>query len=260
VIEEHHIDRIHRDAEGTATPQESEALREYLAEHPEARALREDLGHLFRILEQEPEIDPPPRLRADVIRAVRSSSRRGETRRRGRTALGELIRGRPRLRTTYAFAFGLAVGILIFALVPVREESLDRTRLSGTLVKEADPAFAAGDRQELGTGDVTGAVTARQSGEEIRIDLMFEARTSVEVVVEFDEATLDPLGFTRDGAGEGSAALDSNRFRITNASEGRYRLRFARRTSEGSLVHVRVLGEGTRIERELRISPDESGT
>jgi hypothetical protein len=103
---------MNRELDGANSPEESAALRSHLAASEEGRRQFDELGRMARMFTEAGDVKPPASMEAKIIDAIAS-----------REALAGRDRGffldflSPRRKIAYAFATGLAVGIIIFIIL-----------------------------------------------------------------------------------------------------------------------------------------------
>ena len=94
--------------------EEEQAWHAYLAQHPEVEAAYAEQVNMAQLLQDMPEVEPPPHLTGKILRAVKN-------RRSGYISFWQKRSGlwQPGwfLRPAYGFAAGLALGLLILVAV-----------------------------------------------------------------------------------------------------------------------------------------------
>jgi len=183
--------------DGENSASESLELRAILESNDEARAYYDDLRELGARFSEAGEIEPPPGLRHEVLTATTRAAR---SRERVRAARLRLLPGRlldsltPRL--AYAFAAGVAAGLVVFALVVGFEGGVKNTgALRGTLAAWELPERSAtastvefefpdglGDGQVHYSGALAKAELSVRAGREAEISFRYGETVSLEAV------------------------------------------------------------------------------
>jgi anti-sigma factor RsiW len=178
---------VHAEIDGELDAQQRAALARRLLADPEAREVREDLLRLQAMLEGVGEVEPPPELRAQVLRALPLPVR---PHRRVRW---------PALPYRYA---ALIAGVLATAAVVY--ETVDGTGagsadLAGTIAARRAPLTL--DTVALSAGPVTGRVSLYRDGSGLGLAFELASGAPVDVLVTSDGQTLRV-----EGLGTGTSA------------------------------------------------------
>jgi len=164
---------MHLDVDGRATPAERDELRTALARDPRAR---EDYRRLFEVvqaLNRLPAVDPPGRLRAEILSRLGAelTGRRRQSRGGRRSAAAWLPFG-------YAVAAGLLIGIvgtLWAAGHPLLSGSPDQA--AATMA----PVPAGAQVLPIAGPGISGTGSVQANGDATRVAIEFEADGPVEV-------------------------------------------------------------------------------
>ena len=166
MIDRRTIALINGEVDGLNTPEESEILRQTLAQDPEAQKLLEDLKKLERNLSSLSLVDPPAGLKKSIMRSLQE--RRIPTGIHARkSSLSDFlfpVRSLPRL----GFAFGggvlagIALVILYFAVAS--HPSVDARDASGTLFGASSESLQTAEDAAISGDGVDGRVVTEYSG------------------------------------------------------------------------------------------------
>ena len=175
---------LNREIDGCNSEQESSRLRELMEKDPSARNEMRDLAAVSGILGGLPQMDVPPDLKRLIMDAVRDR-RSGETVPAAPVARIAGYRGGPTtLRYLYAFAAGIAAGLIggpllvdfIGPLGPATPPGV-----VGTLAPRV--ATPSGEILPLHAGDVTGTARFERAPGGLSVILDLHAPASAEVSV-----------------------------------------------------------------------------
>ncbi|HQR25300.1 MAG TPA: hypothetical protein PK163_10975 [Steroidobacteraceae bacterium] len=198
MIDEKYIELIQADVDGELPEQARAELSRYLLAHPEARALRDELGRIHEVLARVTREDPPPGLRETILAAVRFRARppvRGQGREAAWTAAGML-------RYAAVFAGGLLVGAAAWQAGVDRASVFEVSEVAGTMVA-GDPVSRSApvDSFDVALDQVGGTVSlfGSPSMRVVQFDLDF--RGPADVVVAHDGEVARFSGFTGESAG-----------------------------------------------------------
>jgi anti-sigma factor RsiW len=180
--EEHWQELMHRELDGANSPEESAALRSHLAANEDARRQFDELGRVVRMFADAGDVNPPASMEARIIDAIAA-----------RHALVERERGffldflSPRRKIAYAFATGIAVGIIVFIIVYQAlngGNQLDVRDLYGTLA-ERERAGAVIDAQSaaIAVPGLTGTAIVQYRDQAVIVSAAVDAETEVEIEI-----------------------------------------------------------------------------
>lgn len=161
------IHLVNGEIDGVITPSEQSELTTLIETDPEVRSLRDDLRSLDRILASVPEAEPPARLRANIMDAVRrhDATVRASSRKSWIEDILAPFFRRPAMAVAYAFSIGLIAGLAVFSVV--RAPGADSEMVRGTIV-DGQPVIGS---SHLIVGSTTADVTVKRAMPDLRIDI-----------------------------------------------------------------------------------------
>jgi hypothetical protein len=206
--------------------QRAELARRLLVDQ-EARELREDLLRLRAMLETVEPVDPPPELRANVLRALPASASPG-----GRI-------GWPAVRWRYAAGIVLIVGAAALVYETVNGPGPGSAELAaGTIAAQRAPLTLSTTAVEA--GPVTGHVSLYRDASGLGLEFELISNTPVDVLIASGGQTQEVKGLGGTGAAgqrtvavAGSAAAGGGTVGLTFLVSGREVGRAALRVPEG---------------------------
>ncbi len=233
MLDEKTIELIQADVDGELPAQYRAELSRCLLANPEARALRDELERLCRVLARVPAADPPAGLRASILSASGLPAGAGGLR-RFRAPAGLF-------RLAAAFAGGLIAGGLVLQAAVDGRPGLDISQVAGTMVSQDPVATSAPvDTLEVSLEPVSGAVSLFRSPGMRVVEFDLSARQPVEVVVTYDGGRQARFsGFGQPGA----------------AGTQRYALVLDGPGQAGSPVGLRFYASGTLIHEDALAVP-----
>jgi len=120
-MNEHVIELVNGELDGTNSPSESAALVDILDKDPAARAFFEENKSLFAILGDVPEADPPVDLKDRIMESVEREARIGRVPSPGIAAsirsFFQPVLSRPAWAMSYAFVAGILIGVAALSLL-----------------------------------------------------------------------------------------------------------------------------------------------
>lgn len=215
------FERIANDEiDGIATPEEREALREYLDGNPEARDSYRDLREMVGTLNQVGLESPPSDLKPSILRATTSRAEAPAPVTEGgfwRSLLARVFHSVP-WREAVPFAAGVGVGVLAIALVSGNIVGSSRdglVNLRGTMMPRAAHRDApAAEQKVITVAEARVAVTTWQSGSSVTLRIEVDPGATAEAVVEISGSTLQISNLSIDPPGAGDATVGPTGIRI----------------------------------------------
>ncbi|UCE02263.1 MAG: hypothetical protein JSW67_13590 [Candidatus Latescibacterota bacterium] len=257
---------LNRKVDGMISPEEEAELQEYLATHPEAHSYAEDLDGLCRTLRTVKEIDPPDDLRDAILERIRAAPAptvheatvdlpdEGDG---WLASLVQTLRGWMRPQLAYSFAAGTAVGVLLFAVFTgnLTQSRLDETSLPGAMMPVEGSAFSQIDSALLQLEDTQMRFETRRHENQVLGEIRVESGPSVQIVLEFDGATLSPLGFWREQGSTERIEFETGRIRIAHQGANTYQVLLTEASTTAGVLTVRLAADDGVVERTLRLRP-----
>jgi hypothetical protein len=231
---------IQRELDGVLSEQERQELARLLEGDAEARRIRSDMQGLALTLNRVKEEDPPPSLKPAVMRAVEELEGRRARAGAPRRALSRLKL--PRVR--FAFAAGLAAGIVLFAGIEAITPGLlvEEVGVRGTLAPEP-PRTGEIPNLVLHAGSAECAVTFLPAGGDPTLLVRLETPEAAAVELTWTDE-LQAVGVSRISGNAGEYEVRPGRVRIAAGGSSSVEVRFAGRAAVGAELSVRLAGPG----------------
>jgi len=262
--DERYNELMQDELDGITTPEDSSKLREYLAQNPEAMARFEGLRNVHGMLNRVALVEPPPRLKAGVLRSIRPRDHSEPERVGWLEALAAAFGRRPIFRFAYSFAAGVAAGIIGFSVLKGDLTSVNRIGpdpFSGTMSPSPNGAdFRKVDERRF---EFSGGWVAIETGlTEYGVAARVKARSDREIRInlEFDPRDLGPVGLAQLPGGSGHADLARGRVELSSSGEAEYRVYIARKGAVGSPLRVAIHSQDGLSEGVLRTDKPDPGT
>lgn len=197
------LEMIHAEIDGRLSPTRREELNVLLARDPALRHEHEQLRAITVALASSPLVDVPRDLRASIMRAVSPSGAVGNAAAHRGLARGPWAPFGSALRYGYAFAAGLAVGVLGLALYTGSAGSfLGGPGLAGSMTPAGTRAEAPVLEQlPINAAGVQGAVSLRLSADGFALEINLAASAPTEVFLSHTPDAVEITGWTRQGPG-----------------------------------------------------------
>jgi hypothetical protein len=230
MIEKRYIDLMNKELDSVNTPDESAALRSFLASSEEARRMYDELCGVAGMFAAAGEITPPRDMKRTIMAAIAEREAiRGSGRAERRRFLDVLT---PRKKVAYSFAAGIAFGlvalIILLSAMPQMSE-LDRKDLYGTLAgRRSAKDVIASESVSIEASDISGRVTAQYRDNLLTVSLDLSAPREIEVVLSpagrlpvesFSAPACDAYGIRTDTSGVAFKAASGCNFTVTFRDE-----------------------------------------
>ena len=247
MIDERWDDLIQEELDGVATPTDRALLYDRLARDPAVRTAYEDMQRLSSVIREVPREDPPASLKIAIMNAIgHAPARRPVPVRSGwLPSLRDAFVARPIWGGGFVFATGIAVGLLLFALVG-HSPTLDTQGLTGTMTPAEH--FQRLGQKNIDFNGVHGQMETGLSSQGPCLYLNLESPVPAEITVGFLGQVNTFRGFHQENPANGQISVDSGGLRILHHGKNRYLLTEAPAGQNEILVRIRV-GEATLEER-----------
>lgn len=204
--------------DGVLGPEESAELEAILESSAEARALDAEYREMARLIESQPELDPPEGLAGLIMQqAVLPESQPPGHPKRFFEFFQPATAG-------LAFAAGLLVTVAAYELVPIQGAVTDTKNLVGAMVANHEaPAFEALERLSIDEPGLSGSIEMLRADEILQLNFEIETEQRIEVVLGFADAGLDFSGLSRKAASgkipDGVYSVRNGTFRVENLGQ-----------------------------------------
>jgi len=248
MIEERYIELMNKELDGANTPEESAALRSFLASSEEARRVYDELRGVVDMFTAAGKIMPP----RDMERMIMATIAERETVREARRAAGHGFLGALTTRTKLAFSFAAGVAFALVSLVILllampETGGLDRKDIYGTLVGRSGAGdIIATESVTIEAGDVSGRVTAQYRDKSLTVALDLDAPQEIEVALS-PAGGLPVESFGAPRCGSYDLRTDAGGLTFKAASGCDLAVTFRDEAGAHPPVNVTVIAGGSRI-------------
>jgi len=236
---------IQEELDGVATPSDRALLYDRLAQDPEIRAAYENMQRLSAQIREVRLEDPPASLKIAVLNAIGHGAHRPIPAPANRTAwwagLRDAFVARPIWGGAFVFSTGIAMGLLLFALLG-HSPTLDTQGLTGAMT----PAerFDRLGQKNIDFNGVHGRMETGLSDQGPCLYLDITSLQPTQITVGFAGNPYAFRGFHQESPANGQVSFDAGELRILHCGENRYLLTEAPAGQNDILVRIQV-GEAT---------------
>ncbi len=191
MVDERIQELINKAVDGTITPAEQVMLEEYRAGNQEVAELLEETRSLSALLGSVHAAQPPAGLKASVMREIEAVARPAARRHNAFSWSGirELFVSPMFPRMAYAFAGGIALGMILLVAIVSRESipTLNERELTGTIVPGLDLSrLERGVDLAIAVPEIQGAIQTQCSGPITLMNLRISGSQPVATKISFD--------------------------------------------------------------------------
>ncbi len=239
-----YIELINKEISGEITPEESAQLQQYLGDNPDARRLWRQLHKTSDLLGGVGDVEPPPHLKRHVINSVDFSRYRAEETRPVLGFFGRVRRLGLRPRLAYAFAAGIAVGLILFSVFLTGSwdrYSPDLSGLYATIGVTKDASFQTIERLPLDLPEVDGRVDLMRSADLLIFEVSLRSTRPYEVRVLYDPAEVRFNGLRPETGWRSLTEVGEGRISTSGSGEGRFHLSLTKVTESALPIDLQLL-------------------
>jgi hypothetical protein len=241
------LELVNKEISGEISPAERDVLQEYLRDDPEARKIRSQLLETSELLSQVDDVEPPAHLKGRIMASLDVG--RYQARESGPVA--ELVLRAARLglrpRFAYAFALGVAVGLIVYSVFlagPRGGFAPDTRDLYATMGVSRDATLTTVERVPFNLAEAEGSVSLSQLADLLVFEIVLHGARPYEVILEFDPAGASFGGLRPDAPGSSGLELGQGYVRISGAGESQFSLSFIRRPPSPLALDLSLLVSG----------------
>jgi hypothetical protein len=250
MIDERWDGLIQEEMDGVATPTDRALLYDRLARDPDVRAAYEEMQRLAGAIRNVPREEPPASLKIGVMNAIGHDPSHtavpAHASRRGLWAgFRDAFVARPVWGGGFVFATGIAVGLLLFALVG-HSPVLDTQGLTGAMTPTEH--FERLGHKNIDFNGVRGQLETGLSSQGPCFYIDLQSPQPCEISIGFLGQPNAFRGFHQENPANGQVRFDAGGLRIQNSGKNRYLLTEAPAGQNEILVRIQV-GEATLEER-----------
>jgi len=243
---------IDREADGDLDETESAKLREALDRDPGARAYRDEVTRLVRLLGAIPSEPPPRDLKHEIMSEIHQEHRRVVKRAPWYEPILRAL-APPRLRTGFAFAGGAALGLFAAWLALGGDILSSGTEYSVVGTMGVDVRNLTGvDRWELPLSGGRVMVETKQGSGVGVVEVSVRADSRVIVTLDLDPARVSPLGYVGKGVAPDRVEIEGSRVTFTQYGEAKAILFLEPHSAAGSVIAISVDEAGRRTDGEVK--------
>ena len=239
MVEERYIDMMQAEIDGLLSEEDARELRRYLDTHGEANQYYEELRGSVRALSSLPQVDPPPSLKSDIMRAIRRAQ---PQRRSVRDRIREIFESRVAFNYVYALSAGIVIGVALYGMIAGLDKGgPSSSDVSGSLVLTPPAAaYQRVDEQPIDTLGITGMIRTRSFEKSHIAECVLQSGEQVRGVIEFEPRALCLAGFSQTEGTPEEIGVEQNRIVLTSTGSNSYLFLFESRLDSTAAQVLRV--------------------
>jgi hypothetical protein len=248
--DDRYIELVNREISGEITPEESAELERYLGDNPDAARVRRQLQETSALLGGVGDVEPPPHLKRHIMNQIDFNRYRTEERRPVLNLLGRARRLGLRPRLVYAFAAGVAVGLVLFTVFLTGSwdrYSPDLSGLYATIGVSEDAGFSTIEQLPLDLPGAEGLIGLMRSADLLIFEVSLKSTRQYEVRVLFDPAEVRFNGLRPEVGWRSLAEVGEGRVSASGSGEGRFQLSLTKVTESALPIDFELLVSGNLV-------------
>jgi hypothetical protein len=242
-MEEQYRELINKQIDGLNDASESEELQRSLATDKEARGIYDDLLRMANALKRVEAIEPPSRLKTQILNSIRSGPASTESRSSRLSVLLEVFRRRPLARYSLVFASGLCVGVLFFVFAnPWRQgTTADSSKVGGAMALLPDLSrLPVVDSARIESEGIEGTFRTFRNEGNVLVEIALNSSVNVRVEMNSDPSELTFGGISRLSGTEGLVSVTQGKIVLTDVKSDLVAVAFSSVGEIHRAVEVRI--------------------
>ncbi|MFH1312410.1 MAG: hypothetical protein ABIJ00_04205 [Candidatus Eisenbacteria bacterium] len=248
--EQEYIELIDKEMAGTISPDEREALYQYMRKTPGAQKLYREVLQTSNLLRQVSDVEPPGHLKQSIMNSLDFNRHRA---RGGRPVMRFLLKARQvglKPRLAYAFALGMVVGLVVYSVfltAPGGRYGSDVREMYGTIGISEESRFAPVERVPVDMPEATGSVNLLRFEDLLRFKVILESTDAFEVLLLYDPAQMGFSGLRPLAYGEIGLETDDGCVSVSGSGAVEFMLAFVTQTASAIPVDFKIMVSGETI-------------
>jgi hypothetical protein len=259
--DDRYMDLVNREISGEITPDESAELRQYLEENPEARRIRRQQLRTSEILDGVRDVEPPPHLTRRILSSVDLDRYRAVEPRPVIRLLGRARRAVLRPSFAYAFASGVAVGLIVFAVFLTGSwdrRSPDLSGLYATVGVSRDAGFRLIEHLPLDLPEAKGYVDLFRSADLLIFEVSLTGESPYEVRFLYDPAKVRLNGLRPEAGWRSLTEVGEGRVSASGSGRGRFHISLTKVTESALPIDIELLvSERVLLSHRFMVGPGD---
>jgi hypothetical protein len=247
-LDKKYIELINKEIDHLTTPDEKIDLKKHLATNKVAQDYFNDLKLTNDYLDKLPDQEPSENLKKQIINSI--DFNRYSSKVKKQFTFSTLFA--PKFKLAYTFAFGLILGIIIYAALAGNSNTVNINDIYGTIGINNDAANTIAELP-LNISDISGNIELKGIDKNFWFNLDLNSNQSFDIVITYpNDVKFDNLrlGLTKNI----EISKDQNFVKTTNSGSQKYSLLFTKNSPEPTTVNIQILQSGkTLYEHNLSI-------
>jgi len=233
------VELINADIDGEISPADKQELEAFLADSPEAQAMRAELSGLSTSLNELPDLDPPVHLKHTIMASIPKT----KAQQRRRNMLLSLFAA-PAMRYAGMFALGSLITLTLISSDQLSDSAFhDVTGLVGTISSDV-PDGPGVQSTRIDRPEVAGRVTLRSSGPLLIVDFDLVSSGPVDIVASYADQTIWFNGFAQLESPGASISAQSGRVTMQIEGKRRYALFLHNAGDRNISINLQFMSQG----------------
>ena len=237
-IDKHYIELINKEIDHIITPAEKTKLHNYLSDNKTAKEYYDALIMTNNYVDSLPDQEPSENLKKQIINSIDFSRYSAKPQKQH---FWNLL-FRPKFRLAYAFAIGLFLGIIFYAILVDNSNTININDVYGTIGINKEAATV--DELPLKFSDIAGKIDVKSVDKNFWFNLELNSVNKFDVFISYPEHVKFEnirLGQAKDI----EISKGQNFIKTTNLGSQKYSLLFSQNDTETTILHIQIQQAGT---------------
>ncbi len=255
MVDKKYIELINKKIDGLINQVEKTELQQYIIENPEAHKLYNEMIRTAGLLDNIDEVEPSLNLKKQIFNSLDATLYRDKTKKPKRKSLISILFPYPKYRLAFAFALGIAVGLLIYSTILFdshQQQPINITDLYGTIGVNEKVDFENLEIIPVETSEIKGTIKVNRAEKIIFIETDLRTSKEFELLIEYKSDQIIFNNFIPLISSEYLIDNGENYVRTVGSGENKFAVTFYLLTDEFTNVDVKLRFSGNLlIDKEI---------
>ncbi len=255
MVDKKYIELINKKIDGLINQVEKAKLQQYIIENPEAHKLYNEMIRTAGLLDNIDEVEPSINLKKQIFNSIDTNLYKNETKKSGRKSVISILFPYPKHRLAFAFATGIAVGLLIYSTILInfhQQQQINITDLYGTIGINEKVAYEILEIIPVESSEIKGDIKVNRAENIILFEIDLSSAKKFEFLVEFKSDQLIFNNFIPLISNEYLIDNGENYVRTVCSGDNKFAVTFHSLTDEFTNVNVKLIYSGNLlIDKEI---------
>ena len=255
MVDKKYIELINKEIDGLINQVEKAKLQQYIIENPEAHKLYNEMIRTAGLLDNIDEVEPSINLKKQIFNSIDANHYKVKTKQSFLKSLIASLFPFPKHRLAFAFALGIAVGLLIYSTILIdfqQQQPINITDLYGTIGVNEKVAFENLEIIPVKSSEIKGTIKVNRAKNIILFEIDLRTSKEFEFLIEYKSDQLIFNNFIPLISNEYLIDNGDNYIRTVCSGDNKFAVTFHSLTDEFTNVNVKLIFSGNLlIDKEI---------